>query len=398
MNDLMCILPFNSVSITATGNIRVCCNSSGAAFEDKIFDISDDQIINNTSIIKIRSDFLNGVKNSNCERCWNIEKNNGHSFRNTANEKFSIKENKVVNFSKNITFDNLQYLDITLGNKCNLACRMCSPYSSSLVSKQWKELGRADNMPDLLDFDQKTRDKIIDIIKRSPNLKEIYMLGGEPLVSDFHDEMIDVLIKTGLSKNIILHYNTNLQIDVERNLKEWSEFNLVDLSVSIDGVDDTYEYIRWPGKWSKLENNLYSLKNYVKSHTNIQANVATTVQNLNIDNIPDLLSKIGTISDNSFNFYFIPVTVFNELDIISKDVLLSSLTELSKFDHCGIHKLPDLKRLINTAIKKSSDLDPSRVMDFFEWQRLYDKLRNQNLFKTKPHFKNLAEKYGVDLW
>lgn len=398
MNDMMCVLPFNSVSISALGEIRVCCNSGQSLGYNVSMMHTDNDIINNKKIIEIRSDFLNGVKNTVCDRCWEMEKFSSHSFRTTANENFSLDTNTVINFSETIDYTNIQYLDITLGNKCNLACRMCNPYSSSLVAKQWMALGRAGMNLELLEFDKRTKEKILNLIKKSTNLSTIYMLGGEPLVSEFHDEIVDYLIKSNRAKDVKLQYNTNLQIDVERKLEEWSHFKLIDLSVSIDGIDKTYEYIRWPGTWSKLENNLYSLKNYTKTTSNIRANIATTVQNVNADILPELIERINLISDSEFNFYFIPVTFFNELEITPTHILTKAVDDLSRLDKAGVYRLPDLKKLLSNAAEKSLNLDKEKVIEFFRWQRSYDNLRNQNLFNLKPHFKELAEQYGVELW
>lgn len=398
MNDKICILPFNSVSISALGDIRVCCNSGQPLGYNLSSLQSEQDIINNKKIIEIRSDFLQGKENPVCDRCWKIEKFSSHSFRTTANDNFSLKTNQIIKFSETIDFENIQYLDITLGNKCNLACRMCNPNSSSLISKQWTILGHKNLAPELLEFEDKSKERILNLIKKSPNLSHIYMLGGEPLVSEFHNEIVNYLIESNRSKDINLHYSTNLQIDVERKLEEWSHFKMIDLSVSIDGIDETYEYIRWPGKWNKLENNLHTLIEYSKKRTNIMPNVAITVQNLNVDNLYELICRINQIANNNFNFYFIPVTFFNELEIIPKYILEKSILELSKLDHTGIHKLPDLKKLIMSAVEKNQNLNQEKVSEFFKWQRSYDSLRNQNLFELKPHFKELAQQFKIDLW
>lgn len=398
MNDTMCILPFNSVSISALGEMRVCCNSGKPLGYNLSTLESDQEIINNKKIIEIRSDFLNDVKNSTCDRCWEMEKFSSHSFRTTANDNFSLKTNQVVKFSETIGFENIQYLDITLGNKCNLACRMCNPYSSSLVAKQWTALGHQNPNAELLEFDQNTKERILNLIKKSPNLSSIYMLGGEPLISEFHDEIVRYLIDSNRAKDIELHYSTNLQIDVERKLEEWSYFKMIDLSVSIDGVDETYEYIRWPGKWSKLENNLHALKEYANSRSNIRPNIATTVQNLNVDNLPELIHRINQLSNNTFSFYFIPVTFFNELEITPTHILETAVQDLSKLDNTGIHKLPDLKKLITAAAEKSVTVNKEKVVEFFRWQKLYDGLRNQNMFALKPHFNELADQHGIEKW
>jgi radical SAM protein with 4Fe4S-binding SPASM domain len=244
-----CVLPFNSVSIAATGELRPCCNAYNSGFEIDVKDISVDEIINNKKIISLRESFKKDKTDSACDRCWNIEKIGNRSFRHVANEDKSYGLNSVIPIRKDtqISFEDIQYLDITLGNKCNLACRMCNPYSSSLLAKQLIEL-KEYNGSDLIDFSRSTKDKILDLINKAVNLNSIYLLGGEPLINDFHDEIVDLLIKKDRAKNINIHYSTNLQVDIEKYLEMWGNFKFVDLNVSIDGSHQYYEYIRWPGK------------------------------------------------------------------------------------------------------------------------------------------------------
>lgn len=393
-----CVLPFNSLSFSATGDLRVCCNS-GKSFGFKLEQAENlESIINNKKVIEIRSDFLNGKESSFCERCWEIEKYAEDSFRKIANDTFSISEKNISNYSTEITFDDIEYLDITLGNKCNLACRMCNPYSSSLLAKQWISIDRHSKTSELIEFDRQTKDKILEIIKRSPNLSLIYMLGGEPLVSEFHDEIVDYLINTNRAKDITLHYSTNLHVDISKRLEAWSHFKKIDLNISIDGSNETYEYIRWPGKWSKITTNLNALREYCTRYDNIKPSISTTVQNLNVDNLYELITEVKKLSNNSLSFYFIPVTYFNLLELTPKNILINSLEKLSTLNDGTVYRLPELMKMIESAIQKSDNLDNKKVIEFFDWQRSYDKLRGQNLFLLKPHFKELAEKYGIDVW
>ena len=399
MNNL-CVLPFNSISIDATGQFRACCSSGTNGFKLYAKDLTPDEFINNKKIVKLRENFLAGEKASNCDRCWKMEAIGNSSFRHVANENqsYGIKNNKTIEFKSHIGFENIQYLDITLGNKCNLACRMCSPFSSSLVAKQWNIINKSQSQQEIIEFDRSTKDKILDTINKSVNLTEIYMLGGEPLVSEFHDEIVELLIANGRSKNLILHYNTNLQIDAERKLAVWEKFRSIDLSISIDGHGDTYEYIRWPGNWSKLYKNIKLVIDYSKQNKNILPGIATTVQNLNVDNLDQLIDSMHELSDNTLTFYFIPVIQYNELDITPLHVLEEAHSKLQKYRNTSLYRADELLNMIKEAIDKSKNVDSKRVVEFFKMQKNYDMIRNQNLFKTKPHFIEYANRFNVNTW
>lgn len=399
MNNL-CVLPFNSISIDAVGQLRACCSSGMNGFNLYVNDLTPEEFINNKTIVKLRESFLAGEKASNCDRCWKMEAIGNTSFRHVANENHSygMKNNNTIEYKSHIEFENIQYLDITLGNKCNLACRMCSPFSSSLVAKQWNIINKSQNQQEIIEFDRSTKDKILDTINKSINLTEMYMLGGEPLVSEFHDEIVELLITTGRSKNLILHYNTNLQIDAERKLAVWEKFRSIDLSISIDGHGDTYEYIRWPGNWSKLYKNIKLVIDYSKQNKNILPGIATTVQNLNVDNLDQLIDSMHELSDNKLSFYFIPVIQYNELDITPLHVLEEAHSKLQKYRNTSLYRADELLNMIKEAIDKSKNVNSKRVIDFFKMQKNYDMIRNQNLFKIKPHFIEYAEQFKVSTW
>jgi MoaA/NifB/PqqE/SkfB family radical SAM enzyme len=399
MNKL-CVLPFNSISIDANGQFRACCSSGINGFNLYAKNLTTEEFINNKKIVKLRESFLAGQKPSTCDRCWKMEVIGNSSFRHVANENqtYGIKNNTVIEFKSHIGFENIQYIDITLGNKCNLACRMCNPFSSSLVAKQLNIINKSNIHQELIEFDRATKDKILDAINKSVNLTSIYMLGGEPLVSDFHDEIVELLINTERASNITLHYNTNLQIDAERKLEVWEKFRCIDLSISIDGHEDTYEYIRWPGVWNKLYKNIQLVLDYAKNNKDIIPGIATTVQNLNVDNLDQLIDSMNTLSNNTLSFYFIPVVQSCELDIMPTHVLEESYRNLEKYKNTNLYRANELLNMISEAINKSKNVDSSRVHKFFEDQRRYDETRKQNLFKLKPHFIEYAEHHRVQQW
>ena len=395
MNRVICSLPFNSISIAADGMLRPCCNSDQGSFDANINNISLDNIINNSSIQNLRTSMLSGVQDPICSRCWKMEDIGNQSFRQMSNSDndYGLSSISDDGMTPNINFSNLRYIDITLGNKCNLACRMCHPGSSSLVAKQYIKLNKFVKTPNI-EFNTDSKEKILELIKQSSNLTSIYFLGGEPLINDFHNDIIDLLIELGISKNITLHYSTNLHTDIEKHLERWDYFKLIKLSISVDGSEEVYEYIRWPGSWNKIYSNLIKVCKIAKQKNKIIPNIAVTVQNLNVGNIHKLIKKIIQI-DNTLTFYFIPVTGCNYLQLTPTHILESEIVELKLLENIS----PRITELINyyrSAINTSS-LSTDKI-EFFKMQKDFDQLRNQNLFKVLPHFIKYADEAGIETW
>jgi glutamate-1-semialdehyde 2,1-aminomutase len=93
-------------------------------------------------------------------------------------------------------------------------------------------------------------------------LKRLYITGGEPFLEPKFAELVDHLISKGAAKNIDLEVTTNATLLNEGLLEKLKSFNSLYLMVSIDGVGAVHEYIRYPARWSVIEKNLRSLRDY----------------------------------------------------------------------------------------------------------------------------------------
>lgn len=394
-----CVLPFNSVSISGTGELRQCCNAGHLGSPLYVQNMTVEEMINSEYIQDIRQNLLDDVREPSCSRCWEMEDMGNKSFRHNSNENPVYGLDTPIAKQKQIQFSDVSYIDITLGNKCNLACRMCHPGSSSLLAKNLMEMeGKiiTSSNDGLYDFDRATRDKILDLFYKCDNLRQVYFLGGEPLINDFHDEIIELLISKNRNRDISIHYSTNLQIDIEKFFPTWEKFKMIDLNVSIDGSDEVYEYIRWPGKWKKLYSNLEKACAFSKE-SNLHPTVATTVQNLNAHNLPDLIEKISYVNNTLIGYFFIPVTGGNDLYMCPPYILDQAISRFKEMPDTW-SRLGDLVNLYENHKNRYTGLNKQEVEYFFAKQKAFDKHRKQNLFETASHFTELADDFGIETW
>ena len=92
----------------------------------------------------------------------------------------------------------IKKIDLKLGNKCNLKCKMCFPYASSELWKEWKELGWNSTEKDPNNdtswkyFDgyfeedyawPKNKSNIDKIKEAAIKTKLIHVTGGEPTLN-----------------------------------------------------------------------------------------------------------------------------------------------------------------------------------------------------------------------
>ena len=100
-----------------------------------------------------------------------------------------------------------------------------------------------------------------------------------------------------MNKNdVTISYNTNASIlPTNKLINLWKQFKLVQLSFSIDDIEDRFDYQRYPAKWTEVTNNLqWFIDN---SPVNCMFSVNTTVSILNYDNLDNLTNWLNK------NFY-----------------------------------------------------------------------------------------------
>lgn len=91
-----------------------------------------------------------------------------------------------------------------------------------------------------------------EVLANAPHLDRLYITGGEPFLMKGVIEIIDYLIASH-NTHITLEFSTNCTKITDEILGKLSKFRKVNLLLSLDGAADTYEYIRFPAKWSIVE-------------------------------------------------------------------------------------------------------------------------------------------------
>ena len=207
MSDTFCILPWMHLATNASGTLRVCCNSTpGKNFiirpdgnNYKLFRDDIEQAWNGITYQTIRQQFLDGERPEMCERCFREEDAGVKSARQGANEKWM--KNSDAKYNKTAPL-NIKYVDLRLGNLCNLKCRMCNPYASNQWLKEWnaitsynhKELDKDERIRlTKMDWpeDKKTWENLFSI---AHTVEEIYLTGGEPTIIKEQHKLLDYFI------------------------------------------------------------------------------------------------------------------------------------------------------------------------------------------------------------
>jgi len=297
-SETFCILPWMHMATNASGNLRVCCNSTpgknyvtrpnGRPY--KISDPDASDYWNSPVLTNIREQFLAGKRPEMCERCFREEDAGIRSARQSWNSSWYQEQDYST-----IAEPHIKYFDIRLGNLCNLKCRMCNPFASNQWIDEWNLVERAlpvEEAERLKKMDWFEGDQTWDnIFKYAEYIEEIYLTGGEPTLAISQYRLFDRLIEAGLARKIRLKYNTNMTNIPQKMVDYWQHFKRIKINASIDAVGDLNRYIRYPTAWSSVEKNLKIFKQMRdEDRCNLQVHVTVQVYNvLYLDKLFDYL-------------------------------------------------------------------------------------------------------------
>lgn len=315
MNKSYCPYAWNHFSTQTDGRMRLCCNVEYGSFikDNQGQDVTIDKIDNlldyyNLDHFKrIRKNMINNVENPECHLCYNIEKNGGHSIRQYAIKNYPYENFESITDKETGAINEpvVNYLDLSWSNKCNLQCRMCTPNASDQLIKEYKDLNLDSNPNDIeirLDFKPRwAYDKISQVLEKITNnkLNQILVTGGEPLINNDFYKFCETLIAKDLAKNISISFHTNLTVMPQKWIEILGQFQKVVFKISIDGIKNCYEYIRYPGKWSILESNIIELSDIIKSgQRNFEIEFHTVLSIFNAHGLIDLLDFLVSLPED----------------------------------------------------------------------------------------------------
>ena len=394
-----CVLPWMHVATTATGNYRVCCNSTpgenlilddkGSSY--KIYKNSPNDIWNSEVYKNLRLDFLNGKKPKMCVRCWREEATGIKSARQSYNESYRhhIEEAVASTNEDGSAPAKGAYIDLRLGNLCNLKCRMCNPYASNQWIDEWNKTTSYDNkeIPEseknrLANMnwprDQKTWDNLMPIID---TVEEIYLTGGEPTLAIEQYKLFDRCIELNKAKDIMLKYNTNLTNIPPKMIDYWKHFKKVKINASIDGYDQLNRYIRYPTNWKSVNKNLSAFAEMEKQGK-MRVQVHTAVQIYNVLDLNELFEYTMQFG------YFPYLNILDHPDYLNVRVLPRNLKEEAAKRLQPWIKQDKVQGLIDYMMAEDWSKHTMRFKEYTEW---VDKSRNESLENVAPVLKEVLD-------
>ena len=239
---------------------------------------------------------LRGERPVHCLPCFNQEDHGVESARKQFLQQYQSEIQSLIketNPDGSINNPRILYIDIALGNNCNIKCRMCSPFVSYPIARDWKKMKKKlpyDEIEKVFRNKWYASPQSFNLIKQAlPTTKVIFLTGGEPMLVKEHIRILEMIVDEGHAGHISLRYNSNQTVIPQEVVKIWKYFEMIDFNCSIEAYGALNDYIRYPTRWEKQEKNLYFLDNISAQENNLNIFIHSTFQAYNILGIPDFL-------------------------------------------------------------------------------------------------------------
>ncbi len=306
----LCILPWIQRHINEQGYQQLCCvaDDEWATLHDAAGvslhvsrNLSGADLLNSPDLKAIRKTMRQGEWPAACQRCKQCEDAGSTSSRQHYNARFNAAETMEPLLSRTqedgtLEDPSLRFLDIRLGNVCNLTCRMCGPQASRLWAPHFNQVQPARHQkPELAirvlgQNNWVKRETVTHLIEPClPTLESIHFAGGEPLIVPELIQALTYCVESGRAGEIDLSFNTNLTVLPEGVTKLWPHFRSVLLVISIDGFGKVNDYIRRPSRWADIDRNLRLVDEHFEDWKISYALVSAVFQIYNALNIQQLL-------------------------------------------------------------------------------------------------------------
>jgi radical SAM protein with 4Fe4S-binding SPASM domain len=403
-DDNLCILPWISLETSPVGTARPCCLAEEEIVDENGLKMSVkqhslDEIFNSNYMQDLRQQFRQGHKPETCKKCWTEEAAGRTSKRLNTQVKFkeSIKDVPVLQD----TIDGIWFLDLKLGNICNLKCRICGSWSSSKwageeidylkqsgATKARQKQHTAYQMLKQGAWPRESQMFWQSLDQLLPTVKYLEFTGGEPFLIQEHIDLLKRAADLGYAKNIGLHYNTNGTVYPTELEAVWADFKRVEIALSIDNVGQRFEYERYGADWSEVNKNVRKFELLKSSCANIDLQLCFTVNVLNVLYLDDLLNWATTVKFDNYHWNMLhgPEEMsIASLSVDAKNQIIQQLTQ--QFANTAFKK--DVDNLIS-MMNNGTSMDSKFLIGKLS---ITDQYRKQHLSQTHPELARILN-YG----
>ncbi len=273
--------------------------------------------------------------------------------------------------------------DYRLSNLCNFKCRMCGPPLSSTWEAEKRKYNDWDAEKDpwmvpktrniIEDFQTGVLEKELENAIDRRVIREIYWVGGEPLMWNAHWRLMNKIVEKGSAKDIVVRYNTNLSRVRYKGLDLYWDFlphfKRVNICASIDATEEIGEFIRTGLDWADFRRNFQEGMLFKKEYFPDDDNFLVVDLTLTLPGLFDLPNLVRFANREDSKIYTKIMFAFDPSIVLSpfslpKDVLHSFLDDL-------IAEIEPITNSKNDSVLKTLKSMKDRQVFAEEWPDTY---------------------------
>ena len=237
-----CAAPWRGLHLNFDGQIKTCCAAITRL----------DSVLGSDELLEVKQSLKKGILHKEyCKGCIDRENagaNSERDWHNNLSQDFDIHTADLDEHTPSL-------VDIRWTNTCNLACTYCSPYFST----KWASII---GVPSSNSINKKYQEVINYINRHKDQVKEVALVGGEPLLMKENADLLDIL-----PDNVLVTVISNMTVDFTRFPvpKKLLNRSRVGWSMSFDNIGKRFEYVRWGSTWERLNKNITVVSNKINN-------------------------------------------------------------------------------------------------------------------------------------
>jgi len=397
-SESFCMLPWIHLHAWPDGRAYPCCLANASHPVGNFKEKSMRDIWNDIDMREMRINMLADKTCRQCSHCYEQESAGFASMRNNSNKNFGQHIDLIDQTLPDGTLPDmrLHYWDVRFSNICNLKCRSCG----SIFSSRWYDddvkLWGKPLRPRVQFAGRHEEDVWEQMQEHIPYLDQIYFAGGEPLIMEEHNRILNLLIETGNTK-VRLIYNTNLtelKFKKENVIDLWKHFPNVCVAASLDDMKERAAVIRSGTDWDQVEQNIKDIK---RECPHIDFMISSTLSMMNIWNFTRFhryMIEQGFITAKDFNVNILQGPQDYRIDMLPPDIKLQFKTEFEQHIE-WLRPQDPINRAVGgfeAAIQFMMATDNSHLLkDFWQTVKNLDWARGENLMSVVPELKQISQ-------
>jgi len=287
-------------------------------------------------------------------------------------------QSKITRADANPTpkFNEITSMDIRFSNLCNLACRMCGPDTSSKIAMEYEDLGLIPKEKKIIPI-RKASTEELDLETAFRNINHVYFAGGEPLIMEEHHKWITWLADN--NPDVDVRYSTNgttLKYKQTDFIDVWKKMRKVTVAVSVDGIGDKFDYVRYGNSYDNVISNLKRLY----ENEWLDLNIRITVSIFNVGNLRECMETLRAM----FPRLWIQINILVDPDFYSAGIVPDEIRAklIAELEETG-----DKVYQPTINMLKMSSFDQEKWEKFCHITKILDAKRNQSFVDLYPEFK-----------